>query len=110
MASLRGKTSSTVSDHEILRQAGFKVMAKAANPPVKERVLNFNRLMRGVDKSQGISFSDCPELISDLERCVWRSGDIDKRDADRTHASDALGYAIDYLFPIYGRITSGSRW
>lgn len=104
------KTSSTSSDHEILRQAGFKVIAKAANPPVKERVLHMNKLLRGVDKESGISFSNCPELISDLERCVWRSGDIDKRDDERTHASDALGYAVDYLFPIHGGITSSSRW
>lgn len=101
------RSSSTMSDHEILRQAGFRVMAKKAHPAVRDRVACVNKLMR----DGNISFENCPELVADMERCTWRSGDIDKRDMERTHASDALGYALDYLFPVYGgKITATSRW
>ena len=93
------KTSATMSDHAILRDTGFTVRAPLANPPVKDRTNAFNALMR----NGNVSFENCPELISDLERCTWRSGDIDKRDPERTHASDAAGYAMVYNFPVISR-------
>lgn len=96
------KTSATASDHEILRRAGFIVRAPKANPPVKDRTNAFNALMR----NGNVSFWNMPELISDLERCTWRSGDIDKRDPERTHASDAAGYAVVYNFPVISRNVS----
>ena len=43
----------------------------------------------------------CKELIRDLEEVMYKpdSGVIDKiRDPKRTHASDALGYAVWHLF------------
>ncbi|HEA68302.1 hypothetical protein LCGC14_1268430 [marine sediment metagenome] len=98
------KTSATMSDHAILRAAGFTVRAPLSNPPVKDRTNAFNALMR----NGNISFENCGELISDLERCTWRSGDIDKRDPERTHASDAAGYAVVYNFPVISRNVSYS--
>lgn len=96
------KTSSTMSDHVILREAGFNVVSKRAHPPVKQRIHAFNKLMRGGN----FSVENAPELVSDLERCTWRSGDIDKRDPERTHASDGAGYAFDYLFPVLSKSRS----
>ena len=101
------KTSSTRSDHAILREYGFTVRAHASNPPVRDRTNAFNALMR----NGNVSFEGCPELISDLERCTWRNGDIDKRDPERTHASDGAGYAIEHLFPVISRkVTYSSAW
>ena len=90
------KTSASQSDHDIMRQAGFQVIAPKRNPAVRDRVNAFNRLLR----EERITFHNCPNLIMDLERNVWRNGDIDKRDPEQTHASDAMGYPVSWLFPI----------
>jgi hypothetical protein len=41
-------------------------------------------------------------LRKDLETVEWREGGaaIDKSGKERTHASDALGYFIEYEFPL----------
>ena len=100
------KTSSTQSDHDIMRQAGFQILAPRKNPPVRDRVNAVNRLLR----EERITFTNCPNLIMDMERNVWRNGDIDKRDPEQSHASDAMGYAINWLFPIHERIATVKQW
>ena len=100
------KTSSSQSDHDIMRQAGFQVLAPRKNPPVRDRVNAVNRLLR----EERITFTNCPNLIMDMERNVWRNGDIDKRDPEQSHASDAIGYAINWLFPIHERIAKVKQW
>ena len=100
------KTSASQSDHDIMKQAGFQILAPRKNPSVRDRVNAFNRLLR----EERITFSNCPYLVMDMERNVWRSGDIDKRDAEQTHAADAVGYAINWLFPIHERIAKVKTW
>ena len=100
------KTSASQSDHDIMKQAGFQILAPRKNPSVRDRVNAFNRLLR----EERITFSNCPYLVMDMERNVWRSGDIDKRDAEQTHAADAIGYAINWLFPIHERIAKVKTW
>ena len=100
------KTSSSQSDHDIMRQAGFQILAPRKNPPVRDRVNAVNRLLR----EERITFTNCPNLIMDMERNVWRNGDIDKRDPEQSHASDAMGYAINWLFPIHERIATVKQW
>ena len=89
-----------------MRQAGFQVLAPRKNPPVRDRVNAVNRLLR----EERITFTNCPNLIMDMERNVWRNGDIDKRDPEQSHASDAIGYAINWLFPIHERIATVKQW
>ena len=100
------KTSSTQSDHDILKQAGFQILAPRANPPVRDRVNAVNRLLR----EERITFSNCPNLIMDMERNVWRNSDIDKRDPEQSHSSDAIGYAANFLMPIHERIAKVKQW
>lgn len=100
------KTSSALSDHDILRQHGFRVITPASNPAVKDRVNAVNKLL----KDKKFTLENCPHLVMDLERNVWRNGDIDKRDPEQTHASDAIGYAISYLFPIVSRKVTYQSW
>ena len=94
-----GHTSSSRSDHQIFRDAGFQVIAKRKHPAVKDRVSAVNALLRNelmtVDPS-------CQFLIADLERVVWRkTGELDQvKDKDRTHMTDGVGYYVDYKFPV----------
>ena len=100
------KTSASQSDHDILRQYGFKVISPRANPPVRDRVNAVNRLL----KDRRMTLENCPYLIMDLEQNVWRNGDIDKRDPEQSHASDAIGYAINYCYPIVRRVAVSKQW
>ena len=91
------RSSSSLTDHDILRQLGFKVNSPRSNPPVKDRVNAVNRMLR--EKRMTVS-PKCKELIIDLETNVWRNSDVDKRDLDRTHAADSAGYPVVWHFPI----------
>lgn len=100
------KSSATQSDHEIMRSFGFKVKAPRRNPAVRDRVASVNKLIR----SGNFSVENCPNLVMDLEQNTWRLGDIDKRDIKQTHLSDALGYGINYLFPIRKKTMASQSW
>jgi len=91
-------TSSTKSDHQILRDFGLVVIARKAHPPVKSRVNAVNGKLR--NGLMTIDVAKCKELAIDLERVVWKGSDIEKKDAERTHITDAMGYAVEYLWPI----------
>jgi hypothetical protein len=48
-------------------------------------------------------------VIKDLEQVTWKEdanantlGELDKRDPDRTHVSDALGYLVEEEFGMHG--------
>lgn len=101
------KSSSVKSDHSILRANGFQVIAPKSHPPVRDRVNAMNALLRNADGRVRMTIDPtCTELIKDFSRVVWHNGDIDKRDIERTHISDAAGYAVSYLYGITKRTAS----
>ena len=87
------RSSSTMSDFNILRSYGLKPIAPPKNPPVRDRVNCVNKLIR----DGNFSVQDCPSLVMDLERNVWKGQDIDKKDPAQTHMSDAFGYLCNVL-------------
>jgi hypothetical protein len=91
------KSCSDKTDFTILKDKGFDVVARPAHPPVKSRVNAVNKLLR-----EGLlSVENCPCLVRDLEQVVWKSGEIDKvTRPELTHAADAIGYAVEKLFPV----------
>ena len=96
------KSSSSKSDHAIFREAGFTIKSRKQNPRVMDRVNAFNKGLR--NNYITIQPGRCPNLVKDLERNVWDSGDIDKKsDLSLTHAGDAAGYPVHYLFPVIKR-------
>lgn len=84
----------TVSDHKLLKKAGFKVKALKSNPLVKERVMSVNKLFElGILR---INIETCPELVASLEQQAYdKNGEPDKK-MDLDHPVDALGYRICY--------------
>ncbi len=96
------RSSSTKSDHQIFRDAGFSVVARKANPRVRDRVNAMNRML--MNSTFSIEPGKCPCLVADLERNVWKNNDIDKStDLIMTHAGDAAGYPVSYLYPVFPR-------
>ena len=91
-------TSAMFSDIDLLKQAGFKVNVRKSNPPVTNRVNSVNKMLEG----NIIIDPRCKALIQDLEKVTNKQGtrDIDKSNKLLTHMTDALGYAIEWEFPI----------
>jgi hypothetical protein len=89
-----------------LQDKGFRVEMRPKQPAVKDRVHAVQKMLR----DGRLTVAGCACLVKDFEQVVWRSGDIDKvTKPELTHASDALGYAVEKLFPVelpereYGR-------
>ena len=96
-------TSAMFSDIDILKQNGFRVMARKSNPPVVNRVNSVNKMLEGNQLIPNIVIDpSCKALIQDLEKVTNKQGtrDIDKSNKLLTHMTDALGYAIEWEFPI----------
>jgi hypothetical protein len=102
-------SNATESDLKILRNAGFNVKARPANPRQRDRIVAVNTRCRASDGSVRYFVQHhCAKTINDMNRVqVDPDGRLDKdqKDSGLTHISDALGYLIAYLFPVR-RITS----
>ena len=91
-------TTSIFTDHDLLRQAGFKLRVKRKAPRVIDRVNAVNRIF----DNNCIIDSRCKGIIKDLEQVINKQGtrEIDKTNKELTHFSDGFGYSIDYEYPI----------
>lgn len=93
----RNRKTSGMSDFKILEENGFVVM-NVLNPIVRDRVTNINRLFHN-DKI--IINPKCVKLINDLQKVVWKDGDLDDgTDGMLTHISDGICYGAWKLFPM----------
>lgn len=96
-ASAGGKT-----DFSILHNAGFEVKARTGHTAIRDRVNAVNARLKGADGSRKL-FVDpkCKHTIESLMRLTYKEGtsQIDK-DSGLDHHADALGYLVDYLYPV----------
>ena len=93
------RTSALHTDIQLLRRAGFVVKVKHKAPAVIDRVNAMNKIL--VDDM--IIDPKCKLLIKDLEQVTNKEGtrEINKSaNKELTHFSDALGYAVEYEFPV----------
>ena len=105
-------TTSNRSDHMILKDYSFYVIAKKANPPVIDRLNALNRMLKDAKGRVRMTVdSKCIHLIKDLEQVQRsRDGKIDKSDIALTHMIDACSYYIAYRHPIISRIPTSVEW
>ena len=105
-------TSSTQSDHEILRSAGIQVVTERRNPPIAETLAHANvHMHRGLVL---INPTKCQSTISATERWSYDSKTLKPAKGgatDYSHPGDALRYLIWQVFPRAGaRAGHGGRW
>lgn len=101
-----GKSHKTVnaslSDLQLLKNAGFVVCAKDANPAVRDRVVSLNAALcnAGGERLLLVNTHACPTLTECLEQQVFdKNGDPDKS-GGKDHAPDALGYFVYWHWPV----------
>ena len=107
----KARSTSGRSDHAILREAGFTVIARNAHPSHRDRLNSLNRKLMDANDKIGLSIDpSCKYVIKDLEQVQRdKSGGLDKSNIELTHALDALSYAIEYRFPIR-QIAKSVKW
>jgi hypothetical protein len=89
------------SDFAILTQHGFGLRARSKAPAVKDRVNAVNRRLVLPSGKAGVTVSArCRETIRSFEQTCYKPGTtvLDKSGVE--HISDAVGYFIEYEFPI----------
>jgi len=101
-ASRQRKTSAGGrTDLSILQNAGFSVKAKKAHPLVRDRINAVNsRLLSGDGERHLFVGSNCKQTIKSLERQTYKEGTSIPNKDGTDHMNDALGYLVEYLFPI----------
>ena len=93
------------TDFSILTSHGIVVYARTKSPPIVDSVSAVNRkLLNAREQVEIYIHPECINTIKSLERTVWMernpdSAQIDKGAGDEHH-SDALRYAIEYLWPV----------
>ncbi len=105
-------TTSNRSDHSILKEFRFQVISKKANPPIKDRIMSLNRLLKDANGMIRMTVDPkCIHLIKDLEQVQRsRDGKIDKSNIALTHMFDACSYYIAYKYPIVNRMPVSVEW
>ena len=102
-AARQRKTSAGGStDVTILQNAGFVVKAPYKHTPVRDRINAVNSRLCGSDGQRRLFFDPrCKYTIEGLERHVYKDGSSQPdKDSGYDHMMDALGYMVDYMFPI----------
>lgn len=101
-----GKSHRTVnaslSDIQILKDAGFIVHAKDSNPFVRDRVISVQTAICNGDglRHWKINTRACPTLTECLEQQVYdKNGEPDK-EGGKDHMPDAAGYFIYWHWPV----------
>jgi len=100
----------SVSDHAILRQAGFSLSVNGVNPAIKDRVNAYNAMIlndKG-DRRFKVNVDACPKLTEALEQQAYdRNGQPDKM-TGFDHVTDASGYFISKKYPIIKPATTST--
>jgi len=102
-ASRQRKTSAGgATDLTILQNAGWVVKCPQSHTPVRDRI---NAVNSRLCDSTGIRHlyiqSQCKYTIEGLERQTYKQGTTQPdKDSGYDHQMDALGYMVDYMFPI----------
>ena len=94
-------TNASTSDIKLLRDAGFRIDAPAANPPIRDRVVSMNGMFHNAkqERRYRVNVEKCPNYTLSLEQQVYdKTGKPDKAH-DQDHPNDAAGYFIHRRFP-----------
>lgn len=101
-ASRQRKTSAGGrTDLSILQNAGFEVRVRNSHAAVRDRINAVNSRLLSNDGIRRLYVDPkCKKVIESLERHTYKEGTSQPEKDGFDHMNDALGYAVEYLFPI----------
>jgi PBSX family phage terminase large subunit len=104
-------TSSTQSDHDILREAGLKVVADRRNPPIAETVAMVNNYLH--KKQILVNAATCGDTVEMCENWTYDSSLKPSKNGtvDYSHFGDAMRYLVWQSMPRPAAgLGRGQRW
>jgi len=108
------KAATGVTDHSILRNAGFKVLAPRAHNAIKDGVNAVNSMLcNSLGEQRFFVDPRCRRLIECLERHNYKPGTSQPdKDSGYDHLTDAARYYFDYVWPVRRNIEpqAPQRW
>ena len=101
-ASRQRKTSAGGrTDLTILQNAGLNVKCRNTHALVRDRINSVNSRLKNFDGKRNIFIDpSCKNLINSLTKQMYKEGTNQPEKSGYDHMSDALGYGIEYIFPI----------
>ena len=114
-ASKQRKTSAGgVTDLSILKNAGFTIRVRNNHPSIRDRVNSVNTKLKNANGYYSLFIANsCKNSIKSLERQIYKEGTtLPDKDSGFDHFNDALGYMIEYLYPLRRNFTPTrpKRW
>jgi len=103
------------TDISILQNAGFNVQVRNSHTAIRDRVNAVNAKLKNTLGERSL-FVDpkCKNIVNSLEKMVYKPGtNIVEKDGSLDHMADAVGYLIDFLYPLrtdYNDNTTPDRW
>ena len=112
----RKTSAGGATDLTILQNAGFTVKVPAAHNPVRDGINAVNSKLKNAS-GQASFFIDpkCKRIIESMEKHTYKEGTQQPdKDSGFDHMSDAVRYALDYMFPVRRdvdpEVTRPQRW
>lgn len=105
------RTSSTTTDHTILRNAGWTVKVRNVNPSVLDRIAAVNSRLKSTNDIVSISINKgCKRLIKCLSSQVYLEGTrVPDKKSGNDHMNDALGYLVHWHWPIRREVDTSDQ-
>jgi hypothetical protein len=106
---MKTSASTGTTDFSILRDAGFKVLARSKQPPLVDSVNAVNALLKDAKGNTRLYFNKqkTPRTIASIETTTWKEGftsGMDNAIIDKSkgveHYSDGIRYICEFLYPI----------
>lgn len=90
------------TDLSILKNAGFDVKCKNTAPLIRDRINAVNAKLKNVNgKNNLFIVKSCKNVIKSIERQIYKEGThVPDKDSGYDHMNDALGYLIEFNFPL----------
>lgn len=100
--SQRKTSANGMTDHKILENRGFRVLAPRKHDAVRDRINATNaRFCNASGEHRLFVTRNCKNLIESLEKHTFKPNtSIPDKDSGWDHAFDALSYMIAYMYPI----------
>ena len=98
----RKTSAGGLTDLAILKNNGFNVRCRSTAPLVRDRINAVNSKLKNVNgKSSLFIVKSCKNAIKSIERQIYKEGThIPDKDSGYDHMNDALGYLVEYNFPL----------
>ena len=98
----RKTSAGGITDLSILKNAGFDVKCKNTAPLIRDRINAVNAKLKNVNgKNSLFIVKSCKNVIKSIERQIYKEGThVPDKDSGFDHMNDALGYLIEFNFPL----------